>query len=39
MENQRGIYLASEAAVADAQAIAAQTRLAAESNLDGASPS
>lgn len=35
VENQRGVYLASEAAVANAQAIATQTRLAAESNLDG----
>ena len=35
VENQRGLYLASEAAVASAQAMAAQARLAAESNLDG----
>ncbi len=35
VENQRGIYLAAEAAVANAQATAAQARLAYEANLDG----
>ena len=35
VENQRGIYLAAEAAVANAQATAAQARLAYEVNLDG----
>lgn len=35
VENQRGLYLASEAAVASAQATASQARLAYESNLDG----
>jgi multidrug resistance efflux pump len=35
VENQRGLYLASEASVANAQAIAAQARLAADSNLEG----
>jgi multidrug resistance efflux pump len=35
VENQRGIYLASESALANAQATAAQARLAYESNLDG----
>ncbi len=35
VENQRGIYLASEASVANAQATASQARLAFEANLDG----
>jgi len=35
VENQRGLYLASEASVANAQATAAQARLAADSNLEG----
>ena len=35
VENQRGIYLSAEAAVANAQATAAQARLAYEANLDG----
>jgi multidrug resistance efflux pump len=35
VENQRGIFLAAEASVANAQAIAAQARLAADSNLEG----
>jgi multidrug resistance efflux pump len=35
VENQRGLYLASEASLANAQAVAAQARLAADSNLEG----
>jgi multidrug resistance efflux pump len=35
VENQRGIYLASEASVANAQANAAQAQLAYQSNIDG----
>ena len=35
VENQRGIYLASEASVANAQATAAQAQLAYQSNIDG----
>jgi multidrug resistance efflux pump len=35
VENQRGIYLASEASVANAQATAAQAKLAYQSNIDG----
>ena len=35
VENQRGIYLGSEASVSNAQSTAAQARLAYESNIDG----